>query len=587
METSAGAGVRAGAGAIHPVTRRVLDARGLSGPALHAFLSWDLRTLPPLTAMDGVDRAAGRILEAVAAGERIAVFGDYDVDGAASCALFHHFLRSLGAEAALMQPSRFVEGYGVHPSNVEKAAADGAGLLVTVDCGTTGHEACARAAELGLDVIVTDHHADPGGGLPPAHTVVNPNAGGAPEGSPLRALAGVGVAFAVCLRVRELREERTGKRAPSLYPLLQFVALGTLCDMVPLNVVNLRLVRHGLRQLPGTGFPGLRSLLTPDERNRPSVPSDKVVFQAGPLLNAKGRTGHPEKALRLLVSEDNHEISECRSHLTACNNERKRLQGDVFREARRQVLEGTRTGGGPHVASVAHDPSWHEGVIGIVASKLVETFRVPAVVLTRAGPREGVLKASARSAGSYDILAALRECGDLFTAFGGHRGAAGFSMPEGNLREFADRLRAVVARAPEDERTERESFDVEVRAGDISVDLVRSLELLEPFGNGNPKPVLRMRDAVLHSYDVMKDVHVRWTFRAGTPRRAVYHRGVSFNYLTRWRAPRPADLLAGQGPRGLVVDFTLGTNLFRGREYIQLNVERVALGPPPAGAGTA
>ena len=559
---------------INPITKTLLYKRGLDDQGIHELLSWDLGQLPSLTAMKDMDKSAARIVEAILENQKIGIYGDYDVDGTTACALFYHFLRTVGLRRIeLMQPSRFVDGYGIHPPGIDLARQKGIDLLITVDCGITGHEAASRAVALGIDLIVTDHHSDTAGRLPEAYAVVNPNRQDEPSDSPLKHLSGVGVAFAVCLKVKETLEQRA-RQVPSIYPLLQFVAIGTVCDLVKLTPMNLKLVRHGMKQMPTTQYLGIRSFFTPDERQKSLVASEKLSFHIGPMLNSKGRIDHPERALKLLIVDNNTEAYEHFSHLEACNYERKRLQGEVFREAKQQIADAMAHDG--HAISIAYKNTWHEGVVGIVASRLVEIFKVPAVVFTDSS-EDGIIKASVRSAGGYDIFSALKECEELFVKFGGHRAAAGLSMHRKNLPRFEERINAILLRSPEAERVVQESYDIEISALDISMGLIKSLELLEPFGPGNPRPVFKMSDVRLHSFDILKDVHVRWTFKTSLSNKTLYHKGISFNYLNGWKAIHPENIFLNQHNLELNVYFTLGLNLFNGRQYIQLNVKKITI----------
>ncbi|MAF78779.1 MAG: single-stranded-DNA-specific exonuclease RecJ, partial [Halobacteriovoraceae bacterium] len=470
------------------------------------FLSWDLKNLPELTEMMGMDEAAERILKAIENHEHIGIYGDYDVDGTTSCALFWHFFDMIGFKVSLIQPSRFIEGYGLHASSIDKAVDDGINLLITVDCGITNNEAADYAKEKGLDLIITDHHKDARDEMPNALAVVNPNRRDEPEDSPLRPLAGVGVAFAVCWEVRK-RLENKGQSIPSLYPLLQFVAVGTICDLAKLTPMNLKLVRHGLKQIPQTQYAGIRAFFSPEERKQKMIPSEKLSFNVGPLINSKGRLDHPEKALNLLISSDSTEAYENYSHLEVSNKERKFIQAEVFQSAKEQYLK-TFDGSDPLVA-IVYQEDWHEGVIGIVASKLVESFKVPAIVFTNA-EQEGIIKASARSAGDLNIFNLLQECSDLFAKFGGHKAAAGLSMPKENLPLFREKMEGLLREIPLIERTKGEHYDLEIAPQEINPKLVKELDLLEPFGMGNEKPIFKMKGIKLTNYDLLKDVHVRW-----------------------------------------------------------------------------
>ena len=560
---------------VNPVTKAILQKRGLNEGQIHEFLSWDLRKLPPLGLMKDMDRAAERIVLGIGCSEKIAIFGDYDVDGTTSCALFYHFFSMVGVEVDLIQPSRFVEGYGIHPEHVVRAKKAGIDLMITVDCGITGHEACQTALREKIDLIVTDHHADTSASTPKAYAVVNPNRRDEPKDSPLKTLAGVGVAFALCLRVRELLAQE-GSKISSLYPLLQFVAIGTICDLVPLAPMNLKLVRHGLKMMPKTTFPGIRAFFRPEERERGEVFGEKVSFDIGPLLNSKGRLDHPERALKLLIARDNEEAYHHYAHLKECNFIRKTHQAKVFQEAREDVV--SRIIREEHLISIAYGPSWHEGVIGIVASKLTETFKVPAIVFTESS-EEDILKGSARSVGGYDIFKALERCSDLFTKFGGHPFAAGLSMPKANFLPFKERMEVILSETAAIERTAKPRHqDLEIWARQIQPSLIRSLELLGPFGPKNPRPLFKIMGMKLHSYDILKDIHVRWSFKAEVSGRTIYYRGISFNYMTIWEKSHPEDILKNRDDPDFSVYATIEMNFFKGQQFVRLHVDRIGTG---------
>ncbi len=558
---------------LHPVIGRLFEKRGMSHEDILEFLSWDLKALPDLTKMMGMDQAVTRILTAIDNGEHIGIYGDYDVDGTTSCALFYHFFDLIGFKVSLIQPSRFIEGYGLHASSIDKALADGINLLITVDCGISNNEAADYAKERGLDLIITDHHKDAREEMPNALAVVNPNRRDEPEESELGPLAGVGVAFGVCWEVRKQLELR-GQKVPSIYPLLQFVAIGTICDLAKLTPMNLKLVRHGLKQIPQTQYAGIRAFFSPEERKQKLVPSEKLSFNIGPLINSKGRLDHPEKALNLLISTDSTEAYENYSHLEISNKERKFIQAEVFQSAKEQMLK-TFDGSDPLVA-IVYQEDWHEGVIGIVASKLVESFKVPAIVFTDA-EQEGIIKASARSAGGLNIFNLLQDCSDLFAKFGGHKAAAGLSMPKENLAAFKEKMESLLREIPLIERTAQDHFDLDIEPQEINPKLVKELDLLEPFGMGNQKPVFRMKGIKLTNYDLLKDVHVRWSFSPKDPSIKIPPlKGISFNYIGSFNKPHPQEVFTRQNKEELTVFFTLGINRFNGNEYIQLMINRIS-----------
>ncbi len=568
-------GIRQQKQTLNPVIQRLFEKKGWGPKEIEEFLSWDLKSLPPLTEMMGMQECSERILSALENDELIGIYGDYDVDGTTSCALFYHFFQMIGTKVELIQPSRFVEGYGLHASSIDLSLNKGIKLLITVDCGITNNEAADYAKEKGLDLIITDHHKDARDTMPDAVAVVNPNRRDEPEDSPLRPLAGVGVAFAVCWDLKRRLEEK-GQQCPSLYPLLQFVAVGTICDLAKLTPMNIKLVRHGLKQLPKTQYAGLKAFLSPEERRLTSIPSEKLSFNIGPLINSKGRLDHPEKALNLLISESSSEAYEYYTHLESSNKERKFIQAEVFAEAKEKFLKGF-DGSDPLIA-IVYDEAWHEGVIGIVASKLVESYKVPAIVFTDA-EEEGIIKASARAAGDLNIFSCLNECKEYFVKFGGHKAAAGLSMPKENLEPFKKKMNELLKEIPSIERTAQFSYDLDIAPQEITPRLVKELEGLEPYGMGNEKPLFRMKGIKLANFDILKDVHVRWTFAPLDPAiKMPPLKGISFNYIGAFEKTHPQQIFAKQNQQGeLTAYFTLGINRFNGNEYIQLMVEKLAL----------
>ncbi|MBL7666258.1 MAG: single-stranded-DNA-specific exonuclease RecJ [Bacteriovoracaceae bacterium] len=553
--------------------RRLFEKRQFSHEQVKEFFSFNLSELPKLTKMNDMDKAALRIIEAIENNEQIGIYGDYDVDGTTSCALLYHFFKMLKVDVSLFQPSRFIEGYGIHPSSIDKALENNVKLLITVDCGITNVEAAEYAQLRGLDLIITDHHKDAAEVLPPAYAVVNPNRRDEDKNSGLGVLAGVGVAFALAVRVRELLIEKK-QNVPSIYPLLQFVAIGTICDMARLSTLNLRLSRHGLMQMPNSQYPGILAFIPPEERTVAILPSDKISFNIGPLINSKGRLDHPERALNVLTAMDSTVARENLAHLEISNRERKFIQGEVFNHAKKIVIENMKHQFNP--INIVYSPEWHEGVIGIVASKLVETFEIPAIVFTNA-EEHGVIKASARTAGQFNIFDALKSCEDLFLKFGGHHSAAGLSMKKENLSEFEKRMNQYLKNVPEIARTVQDHFDIELDFNEVSAELVKQIELLEPFGNYNTRPVFRMKNVKIHSFRIMKDQHVRWDIvQKNNDQKRL--QGISFFYVGKWNQPTPEDIFSRQENEDITIQFSLGINRFNGKEYIQLMVDKIFIG---------
>jgi single-stranded-DNA-specific exonuclease len=563
---------------LHPIIQRLFDKKGFNHQMIENFLSWDLKTIPDMSSLKDLGKASARLISAIENNEKIAVYGDYDVDGTTSCALLYHFFKMLGVEVDLVQPSRFIEGYGLHISSIEEAVVNNIKVLITVDCGITNNEAAARALELGVDLIITDHHKDARDEMPKAFAIINPNRRDEidnPHYEELKTLAGVAVGFALAVQIRNDLIKQ-GKNIPTLYPLLQFVAIGTICDLAHLSPVNLKLVRHGLKLIKTTEYPGIRAFFSAEELNAKTIASEKLAFHVGPLINSKGRLEHPEASLKLLIATSHEEARSYYEMLVSCNQERKFIQSEVFTEARdlivREIKNLSSNPRYEHRITIAYQPHWHEGVIGIVASKLVETFKVPAIVFTDS-EHDGIIKASCRSAGHLDIFNLLKQEEKLFIKFGGHKAAAGLSMPKENLRAFIDNMNQHLKDVPAIERTRMDFYDLDIEASEINPQLMRDLDLLEPFGMGNEKPKFRIKGVKLDSYDLMKDVHVRWSLS----KEKTKLKGISFNYVGKFETLSPQEVYTIQNSKkeDLSVYFTLGLNRFNGNESIQLMVDKL------------
>lgn len=558
---------------LHPVVQRLLKKRGISKIAdIREFFSTDLKTIPDLTDMLDMQKASDRLIQAIQNKEKIGVYGDYDVDGTTSCSVLYQFFKMLGVEVDLCQPSRFIEGYGIHPPAIDKAIKKGIDVLITVDCGITNNETADYAKKVGLDLIITDHHADIREEIPNAFAVINPNRRDEDKTSERKGLAGVGVAFSLCLSIKKTLESQ-GELVPSIYTLLQYVAIGTIADLAPLNNMNRRLVAHGLKQIPKTQYEGIKAFLKEGELALDTIPSEKVGFGIGPYINSKGRLDHPELALKQLISEDETDAKTKFAELEKCNDERKKIQKEVYDEAKKQVLSQISEN---NVINIVYAPDWHEGVTGIVASKLVETFKKPAIVFTNS-KEKGIIKGSARSAGEMNLFHYLKQCSNLCTKFGGHKGAAGMSLKKSNLKKFKTKMNELISELPEEERTVGIPFDLEIDINELSVDLVKQLNHLEPFGMGNSKPIFKMTDVSLVDYILMKDVHVKWKFQR-EDKSGQRVEGVSFNHMTNHDVLLPEDIWDEQieEDKKLSVYFELSINHFRGHENLQLMVRDLA-----------
>ncbi len=492
--------------ALPEIVARLLAARGLDAETAPSFLEPRLRdALPDPAHLKDMEKAAARLADAIERGERIAIFGDYDVDGATSAALLHRYLSQLGAAPLVYVPDRMKEGYGPNAPALLKLGQEGAKVIVTVDCGILAHAPIEAAAAAGLDVIVVDHHAaEPS--LPPAYASINPNR--LDETSPLKTLAAVGVAFLLLVALnRELRQR--GRFAnggePALFDLLDLVALGTVCDVVPLVGLNRVLVAQGLKVMAQRANAGLVALAEVARIAEP-IGAFHSGFLLGPRVNAGGRVGESTLGWRLLASDDPIEAKALAERLDGYNRERQAIEAEVLAQA--IVRAQQQAAGGRAVVTVA-GRDWHPGVVGIVASRVVERIGRPVCVV---GIVNGVGKGSGRSIAGADLGAAViaaRQAGLLVNG-GGHKMAAGFTVAEDKIEAFAEfvaeRLAPAVAAAG---GVPPLTIDATLSADGATRDLLAHFERLAPFGVGNAEPRLALAAARIGFVDPVGEQHLR------------------------------------------------------------------------------
>jgi single-stranded-DNA-specific exonuclease len=457
------------------ITASVLVRRGYGDPAeARAFLAGEQPLHDPALLGD-MDEAVARIRAAIAAGKRICVHGDYDVDGICATVLAVLVLRELGAEVEWHLPSRFDEGYGLGGQILERLAEEGCGLVLTVDCGITAVEEVRRARELGLDVIITDHHR-PAEQLPECPIVAT-----RPSDYPFPELCGTGVVY-------KLGQALLGSEAETLRRHLDLVALATIADVVPLVGENRSLAIAGLRGLARTQKPGLRALMKVARVDPATVDAGQVGFRLAPRINAAGRLGHPRAALELLLTGDRDEARQLADRLEELNRDRQAVEDKILRAAIAQVEEWPEALRRRR-AYVVWGEDWHEGVIGIVASRLVERYNRPVVLI--AGT-EGLWKGSGRSIPSFDLHGALGACAQFLERFGGHRAAAGLSIVPDRIESFAAAFAEEAAGLLdlEDLIPTTRIDAVLPRDARLTLELCQELRLLAPFGLGNPDVTL-------------------------------------------------------------------------------------------------
>jgi single-stranded-DNA-specific exonuclease len=540
---------------LHPTVARLLCLRGFDDPeSAQRFLQPSLDHLHDPFRLTGMMAAVERLEQAIARRERIAIHGDYDVDGITSTVILRRALEMLGGDVVHFIPERLKDGYGLQPAAIERLRADGVSLVVSVDCGIRGIEAARKARDLGVDLIITDHH-EPDAELPDAVAVLNPKRHDCSY--PDKYLAGVGVA----LKVVQALCSRAG-RQKWLPAFVKIAAIGTLADVVPLVGENRVIARFGLASLStGPHTVGLRALLDCCGLTGKTIDSYQVAFMLAPRVNAAGRMSTPDIATRLLLATDSSLENEARALAQQLNDEnlkRQQEEADLVAQARKAIE--TDPAVGAHNVLVVGGPGWHRGVIGIAASKLVDTYHKPSIVLSIDGD---VAHGSCRSIPDFDMLDALERCSDLFVRFGGHRQAAGLTMEAGRVPEFRQRINAWADEVLHpDQLRPRLRIDGPLSLNGITHDLVRGLDALGPFGMGNPRPVFHAAPVeIVDGPRTLKERHLKMTFS---------QQGRRFRAIA-WRAAERADFLE-KHRAGVNLAFSLDRNEYQGETYLELNV---------------
>ncbi|MBD0319088.1 MAG: single-stranded-DNA-specific exonuclease RecJ [Gemmatimonadetes bacterium] len=489
-----------------PVLCRLMAQRGMSEPeAVRGFLRPHAGQLHPPALLAGMGDAVARLRRARDAQETVLVHGDYDVDGICSTALYTRALRMMGLRALPFVPRRLVDGYDLSDAGIDEARKWGATLILTGDCGIVAHEAVERAAAAGIDVIVTDHHTA-GPTLPAAAAVVNPNRRDCPY--PEKGLAGVGVAYKVCCALAA----ELGFPEARLHSLLDLVAIATIADLAPLVGENRTLVRWGLKILPQTPNPGLRALLRVTKLDEKEITATQVGYVLAPRINAVGRMGEAMGGVRLLLTDDEREAAAIAASLEEANRLRQSVDGDTLRAALTK-LETEYDEGRDRGVVLAAD-GWHPGVIGIVASRVVERIHRPTVMIALDGAHDG--KGSARSIPGFHLYDAMLGCSEHLTRFGGHRMAAGCSIRPDRVEPFRAAFDGHARSVLEDDHLVPEvRVDLEVELHQADEELARMIRHAGPFGMGNATPVFAARGVTLvGSPKVVGQNHLKMTLGA-------------------------------------------------------------------------
>ena len=527
-----------------PLAAMVLASRGIGDDRqARAYLDCNAPLLDPFLMTD-MDKAAGRVGFAMSRGEKIAVFGDYDVDGITATCLLTDFLRRHGADVVSYIPGRLEEGYGLNPIAIHQLHAEDVKLIVTVDCGITAVNEAELCKQLGIDLVITDHH-ECKQTLPAAVAVVDPHR--CDGGYPHKNLSGVGVAF-------KLASALCGSQETVLEEYADMVCLGTVADVMPLQGENRVFVARGLESLAHTKRPGIAALMAECGCAPETVSASSIGFMLAPRINAAGRMGQIDLAVELFLTDDPDKAAEAARGLCELNRQRQAVESEIYRQAVSMLPMGK-----PPEAIVLADESWHQGVVGIVASRIAEEYACPTFLICLDGEHG---KASSRSHGGFNLFASLSALSPLLESYGGHELAAGFTISRANIPEFRRQICALAAQYYTDD-VPRTVLDVDCAVSPelLTLHNVDSLQMLEPCGNGCPKPVLMMKNLTIDRISMVGGGrHMRLRLCSGH----TYLNAIYFSANPQTVSIQPGDLVD--------VAFTPQVNEFRGTRTVQMNV---------------
>ena len=545
----------------HPVMAGVLINRNIHTiKAAKDFLNTSLNNMPSPFSLKDMHVAVNRIYNAITDREKILIFGDYDVDGITATVILLNFLRYAGADVSYYIPHRVSEGYSIQPGHISRyARPHKVDLIITADCGSGSHHAAAAAKNAGIDMIITDHHTITED-IPTALAVINPKRADCPAG--LQNLAGVGVAFCllICLRTH-LREKGFWQEdlEPNLKSYCDLVALGTVADMVPLIEENRILCKTGLTLIHAGHRPGLTALLEASAIHKDFPDADDIAFRLAPRLNAAGRMDHAARAVELLTAKDTDSAQKTAHTLNLLNRKRSQVEQEIFADIQR-FLENN-----PSLRQrrslVLSGQGWHAGVLGIVASKIVNAYYRPVVLITT---RDGMGIGSGRSVAGLNLYDALASCKPYLETFGGHSMAAGLKIREENIADFQNAFENVIQRIsqPED-LTPILKIDAHLDLDTISGALINELEALMPFGTGNPEPLFMTADVRVVSSKVVGKNHRRMILQQSSTPNAPVFQAIQFNVESRASNKKKISQMV----------FKLRWNRWKGNKTAQLVIE--------------
>lgn len=548
---------------ISPIISKIIMSRDIRDPDLvRRYLSPSLNDLHNPFLMQDMGKAVDRLILAIGRNEKVVVYGDYDADGITSVVVLIHFLREIYPCVTYHIPDRITEGYGLNRYAVERFRSEGVGLIVTVDCGISDHDAIAHARQLGIDTIILDHH-ELSETLPAAVAVVNPKR--ADCRFPFKDLAAVGIVFNFLIAMRgALRREGFWRNDsyPNLREYLDLVALGTIGDIVPLVDENRIFVKIGLDIISDERRIGLRALKQVSGMEQQVIDSSKASFALIPRINAAGRIASAGEAVELLLSDNPDQSDELARKLDGFNRKRQAMEKVILNEILEKVEQGIAVGeSGPLVFA---SPRWHPGILGIVASKLVDRFGRPAILISL---RDGIGKGSGRSISNFNIYEGLKRCQAHLLSYGGHHFAAGISIREEHIAPFSNLLREIVSEnGPEQDFSACTTIDAQCGLTDITHELLSQIDQLAPFGSRNPEPVFCVRNVSVTSPSIVGNNHLKMR---------VSHDGVSRNSIWFSGGHYLPELSAAL----LDIVFTPQINTWNGNADIQLKMKDVAVQP--------
>ncbi|MBT3182352.1 MAG: single-stranded-DNA-specific exonuclease RecJ [Deltaproteobacteria bacterium] len=488
---------------IHSITANLLIDRGIdSSEEAEKFLYPKLSDLPDPDSFPDMQRAVSRIAKAIKEKENIAIFGDYDVDGITGSALLKSFFNEIEVDPIVILPNRF-EGYGLSEKNIRVLKEKSVDLLITVDNGIRANEAIDLANDLGMEVVLTDHH-ELGKTLPNAHSIINPHR--LPKDSLYRDLSGCGVAFILLIALRKyLREDKTfDLKEPNLKQHLDLVALGTIADIVPLIGVNRTLAKFGIAEIANSSKPGIQELMSVCGTKPSEVTPTTIAFRLAPRINAAGRIGNPNLALELMLAKNHEEARVIASELDMANRKRQNIEQRIMKEATDQIQCDLSIDEKYGLVLDAKD--WHLGVIGITAAKVSERNFKPTVIISRdSDPARG----SARSLEGLNLMDALSRCSDLLQGYGGHAMAAGITIAHDKIDDFHRRFNEACSELILTKVTKKIEVDALISIDEINNQLIDEISILEPFGEGNPEPKFAVMDATIFDHRIVGDNHLK------------------------------------------------------------------------------